>query len=115
MSTLLRLISLLCCAFVIVAFALFAIAQTSHASQGQANAVASGTITSQQAKNKPVSQEKQPRKLIDQVAEKLNSPWNGIISTNSQWVKRGVPTIISLLVYGFLLSFIARWAAGRPT
>jgi hypothetical protein len=114
MGQLLRFISLLCCAFVLVSFLLFAIAQTSSASKGQANAIANGQISGQDANNQPVARETQPRRFIDRVAEKLNSPWNGVITTTNRWVGHLIPTGISLLVYGFLLSFIARWAAGRP-
>ncbi len=115
MAQLLRLISLLCCAFVLVSFLLFAVAQTSSASKGQANAITSGQVAGSDADTKPVSREKQPRRFIDQVAQKLNSPWNGVVSTTDKWVAHLIPTAISLLVYGFLLSFVARWAAGRPT
>jgi hypothetical protein len=114
MAQLLRFISLLCCTFVLVSFLLFAIAQTSSASKGQANAIANGQVSGQDANNQPVAREKQPRRFIDQVAQKLNSPWNGVISTTDKWVKHLIPTAISLLVYGFLLGFIARWATGRP-
>ena len=115
MAQLIRLVSLLCCAFVLVSFLLFAVAQTSTASKGQASAIANGQVAGTDSKNKPIKDEKQPRRFIDQVAQKLNSPWNGFISTDDRWVKRLVPTAISLLVYGFLLGFLARWASGRPT
>jgi hypothetical protein len=114
MAALLRLISLLCCAFVLVSFLLFAIVQTSSASKGQASAVTSGQVSGQDANAKPISHEKQPRRFIDQVSEKLNSPWNGVVSTTNKWVGHLIPTAISLLVYGFLLSFVARYSAGRP-
>jgi hypothetical protein len=114
MFRLLRFLSLLCCAFVVVSFFLFAVSQTSHASQGQANAIANGTITSSTGKNKPISKEKQPRRFIDQVAQKLNSPFTGIVSTNNNWIKHLIPTAFSLLVYGFALSYLARWGSGRP-
>jgi hypothetical protein len=115
MFRLLRLISLLCCAFVLVSFALFAIAQTSSASKGQADAISSGAVSGTAAKHKPIRDEKQPRRIIDQVAEKLNSPWTGIVSTHDIWIKHLIPTGVSLLVYGFALSFLARTLSGRPS
>ncbi len=114
MFRLLRYISLLCCAFVVVSFFLFAITQTSHASQGQANAITHGTISGTAARNPPIAQEKQPRRFIDQVAQKLNSPFTGIVSTDNRWIRHLIPTAFSLLVYGFALSYLARWGAGRP-
>lgn len=113
MGRLLQYISLICCAFVIVSFFLFAVAQTSHASQGQANAINTGATGASAAKNKPIAKEQQPRRFIDRVAQKLNSPWAGVVSTDNRWVEHLVPTAISLLVYGFALSFLARWASGR--
>jgi hypothetical protein len=114
MAQLLRLASLLCCAFVLVSFLLFAVAQTSSASKGQADAIANGQVSGKDTDNQPIAKEKQPRRFIDQVAQKLNSPWNGVIATTNKWVKHLIPTAISLLVYGFLVGFIVRWAAGRP-
>ena len=33
--------------------------------------------------------------------------------SDSSWVRRGVPTLLALVVYGFGLSFLARYARGR--
>ena len=115
MSKLLHYASLLCCAFVIASFFLFAVGQTSHASQGQASAIANGTVGgTPSVAAPPLRREHQPRRLIDQVAQKLESPFTHIVSTRSAWVTRIVPTLAALLIYGFGLSYLARWAAGRP-
>ncbi len=108
MGRLLHYISLLCCAFVVIAFVLFAQQQLNHASKTQANAV-SGQTTHSSAHRAG-----QPKRFIDDVAGKLNSPWTGIISSNNAWVRRGIPTLLSLLVYGAGLGFLARWASARP-
>ncbi len=115
MLKLLRYASLICCAFVIVSFFLFALTQTSHASQSQASAVTSGTVAVAPEHAKPMGRESQPRRLIDEVAQKLNSPFTSIVSTDNLWMQRLLPTIFSLLVYGFVLGYLARWAAERPT
>ncbi|HET9075279.1 MAG TPA: hypothetical protein VFN48_11935 [Solirubrobacteraceae bacterium] len=115
MSKLLHYASMLCCAFVIGSFFLFAVSQTSHASQSQASAVANGTVSGvPSAPAPPLAREHQPRRFIDQVARKLESPFLNIVSTRSAWVTRLVPTAVALLIYGFGLSYLARWAAGRP-
>jgi hypothetical protein len=115
MGRLLHFLSLLCCAFVIVSFFLFAVAQTSHAAKGQANAISNGAAGGTAAKSTAISKEHQPRRFIDQVAQKLNSPFTGIVSTKNIWIEHLIPTAISLLLYGFGLSLLARWAAGRPS
>jgi hypothetical protein len=114
MLKLLRYASLVCCAFVIVSFFLFAVSQSSKASQGQATAITAGADAASPAKAEPISRETQPRRFVDQVAQKLNSPFTGIVSTDNRWVERLLPTVFSLLVYGLALSYLARWAAGRP-
>jgi hypothetical protein len=44
----------------------------------------------------------------------LVAPFAALVSgSESSWVRRGVPTLIALLVYGFGLSFLARYAKGR--
>jgi hypothetical protein len=113
MSGLLRLLSLLCCAFVVASFFLFAVSETSHASSGQAAAIANGTISGPSHKPLPLSRERQPRRFIDEIAATLNSPFSGIVRSDGVWVRHLVETGLSLLLYGFLLGFIARWASGR--
>jgi hypothetical protein len=34
-------------------------------------------------------------------------------NSDSSWVRRGAPAVLALLVYGFGLSFLARYARGR--
>jgi hypothetical protein len=53
------------------------------------------------------------REYIDDANDVLLRPFNGIVADNrSRWVQRGVPAIFGLLVYGFLLGFLARYARG---
>jgi hypothetical protein len=53
------------------------------------------------------------REYIDDANDVLLRPFNGIVANNrSRWVQRGVPAIFGLLVYGFLLGFLARYARG---
>ena len=34
-------------------------------------------------------------------------------SSSSSWVRRGIPTLLALVVYGFGLAFLARFMHGR--
>jgi len=48
-------------------------------------------------------------KTIDDAANDLTSPFAGVVSgSSSQWVIRGVKTLLALLVYGFGFGFLAR-------
>ena len=50
--------------------------------------------------------------MIDEVAGKLTSPFSGITAgSTSQWVIRGVGTLMALLVYGVGLGYLARCSA----
>ncbi len=44
----------------------------------------------------------------------LVAPFGSIVSrSDSSWVRRGVPTLLALVIYGFGLAFLARYARGR--
>ena len=54
------------------------------------------------------------RELIDDVNDVLLRPFAAVAqSDESRWVRRGVPALLALLVYGVLLGFLARYAKGR--
>ena len=56
----------------------------------------------------PAKQHGEPRKTIDNVAGKLTQPFDGLVSSSkSRWVRKGVPTMIALLLFGFGLSVLA--------
>jgi hypothetical protein len=50
------------------------------------------------------------REIVDDANDVLLRPFTGIADTaESRWVQRGVPALLGLLVYGVLLSFVARY------
>jgi hypothetical protein len=53
------------------------------------------------------------REVIDDANDILLKPFAGVVSSGSRWAQRGVPTLLGLLVYGFLLAFLARFMHGR--
>jgi hypothetical protein len=54
------------------------------------------------------------RELIDDANDVLLEPFASITeNATSDWVRRGVPALLGLLVYGFLLGYLARYAKGR--
>lgn len=121
-ATFLRLASILLCLIVGLSFTLFAISRTSNASAHQ-QGMLTGEIPPPQegetaaeaaaaAKRRSTSGQASkgsPRRVIDEVAEAVTSPFSGLIdSSSSEWLKRGVLLGLALAVYGFGLSFIAR-------
>jgi hypothetical protein len=101
----LRAIALVSCAIIALSFVLFATEQAGDASQGQVSAVVDpGGATERQRE----SHHTKPRETIDDVNDVLLRPFAAPLSSDNAWVKRGVPTLLGLLVYGLLLLYLAR-------
>ncbi|MCW3012758.1 MAG: hypothetical protein JWO90_3162 [Solirubrobacterales bacterium] len=55
-----------------------------------------------------------PRELVDDANDVLLSPFAGLTDeAGNRWVRRTVPALLALLVYGFGLGVLARVAVGR--
>jgi hypothetical protein len=53
-----------------------------------------------------------PRELVDDANDILLTPFASIgEGSSSRWVRRGVPALFALLVYGFGVGMLARFAA----
>jgi hypothetical protein len=116
---LLRTVSIVASAIVLLSFALFAIDETRDASEKSAAAIAGLDAT--RASDPSARQERarerahsRTREAVDDADDVLVAPFAGLVSgSESSWVRRGVPALIALVVYGFGLSFLARYAKGR--
>ena len=54
------------------------------------------------------------REAIDDVNDVLLAPFAGVSDdATSRWARRGVPTLLGLLVYGFGLGYVARFMKGH--
>jgi hypothetical protein len=103
--------ALVCCALVAASFAMFARDQVAGASKHQQNEIVTGAPTT--TGPVPIHQATaQPRRFIDAAASDLTAPFRSIIQSDSQWLARGVPTVIALLVYGVGLGYLARFSRG---
>jgi hypothetical protein len=117
----LRLASIVLCLIVAVSFGLFAISQTSNASAHQQREL-SGEIPPPQEGQTPAeaaaaqktagggqASKGSARRTIDEVAEAVTSPFSGLTDgASSEWAKRALLLILTLALYGFGLSFLAR-------
>ena len=116
LSTLLRIISFACCAFVLASFAMFTYDQLSSASEHQQRALAvqagQAAHAGQPVARPPHQAHAQPRRFIDDVAGKLTHPFRSLIHSRSAWVLELFSLVLALLFYGFLLRFLARFASG---
>lgn len=52
------------------------------------------------------------REYIDDANDLLLKPFAGIASSGSRWTQRLVPTVLGLLLYGFLVAYLARFSRG---
>lgn len=54
------------------------------------------------------------REFIDDTNDVLLRPFAALTEDSpSGWVRRGVPTLLGLVLYGFLLGYFSRYAKGR--
>jgi TRAP-type C4-dicarboxylate transport system permease small subunit len=94
-----------CCFFVLASFAMFAIDQANGASKHQVAALG-GPVSTQTSTQPPG----QPRRFIDGAASVLTSPFRALIHSSSQWAAEIGYTLLAVIVYGFGIGFLARWA-----
>ena len=112
----LRIAAILVSAVVLVSFALFAVDELNGASANNEAKLAQDleanpapAAAAQRAKDHGAV-----REAIDKANDLLVSPFQGIVGRDdSRWVKRGVPALLALLVFGFGLGFLARFMRGR--
>jgi hypothetical protein len=107
---LLVLTAIALCGLVAASFVLFAREQLAGASAHQQRELVTSTQTPLLAPSPHV--EAQPRRFIDGAASTLTSPFASIVPSDSEWIKRGVPTLLALLVYGVGVGFVARYSRG---
>ena len=108
-SGFLRLTALVCCALIVVSFGLFARDQMAGASAHQQSELVAGT-NAPAAGGAPTKSivHAQPRRFIDGAAKVLTGPFDAIVQSTNQWVKRGLPTLFALILYGVGLGYLAR-------
>jgi hypothetical protein len=102
------LTSLVCCVLVFGSFVMFATDQLAGASRQQAQLVAAGP-TGPKPTASP-ARPAQPRRFIDGAAHTLTAPFSSVVASRSPWVTHGIPAALALLVYGWGLSSLARFA-----
>lgn len=114
-SAIVRLVglgSIVTCTIVIASFGLFAVNQTSQASNRQTRSLRGEASTEAgapgtQAPAKP--HKGGVRKAIDEASEWLTSPFDSLTSgSHSEWANHGIDLGLALVVYGFGVGFLAR-------
>ncbi|HWH96128.1 MAG TPA: hypothetical protein VNT03_19860 [Baekduia sp.] len=115
----LRLGAIVCSLLVIAGWAWFAIDEISAASE-QSQAEIAGQQAARTASPDP-DQEREREQVnsrvheyVDDANDVLLRPFSPLTEdSSSKWVRRSIPALIALIVYGFGLGLLARAAAGR--
>jgi|SRR5215218_3945207 len=115
----LRFAAVVCSLLVILGWGWFAVNETRAASE-QSQAEIAGQTASRTASPDP-DQEQDREKVnskaheyVDDANDVLLRPFSAIAQdSSSKWVRRTVPALLALLVYGFGIGILARVAAGR--
>jgi hypothetical protein len=97
---------------VLLGFGLFAIDQADAASKRQQELIATPDPSAQQ-ENAREREHGKVKEVIYDVDDVLLKPFAGVTDSRDIWVRRGVPTGIAVVVYGFGLGFLASFARGR--
>jgi len=111
----LRTIAIILSLIIAAGFCMFALDEFKRASSKQRNELAGY----EQTDPAPVGERRREqrhsvaREVIDDANDVLLKPFAGIVDSGSRWLQRGVPTMIGLLLYGFGLGYLARFAKGR--
>ncbi len=97
---------------VAVGFALFALDEISRASRATQERIAGyeATDPAQPAERTRERRNGRARELIDDANDLLLRPFAAVVPADAdRWVQRGLPALLGLFLYGFLLSYVARY------
>jgi hypothetical protein len=109
LTRLARLASLVICVIVFVSFLIFVANQTKTASAHQQEVVNGTVVAGAPSPAKPAPPPSAIHKAIDEAANTFTSPFSGLTAgSSSQWVIHGGDFVLTLLVYGFGIGFLAR-------
>jgi hypothetical protein len=112
----LRIVAVVLSLLVVAGFMLFALDDISRASNQSRERIAGFEAPAPTPAAEQTRQERngRGRELVDDANDVLLRPFTGVVAdAPSRWVQRGVPALLALLVYGFLLGYFARYARGR--
>jgi hypothetical protein len=111
----LRYLAILLSTIIALGFILFVVTDSGRASHQQVARVNDFAATTPTPAGERAREKRngQVHEYIDDANDILLKPFSGVVSSDSRWVERGVPTLLGLLVYGFLLGYLARFARGH--
>ena len=125
MGAILRLLAIASSVVIAASFLLFAVDEMDRGSKNQQQALAkeTGVPEPKLAQVSPAPEEEAVRErehsslreAIDDANDVLLQPFSALANSNSNWVTRGVPTLLGLLIYGLGLGLLANFVPGRQS
>jgi hypothetical protein len=123
-AAILRWAALISSAFIILSFLFFATNQTSAASQNSVRRITGGggvkpesaTKVPNPSGNVEKAREKENdgfHEFVDDVDDVLLAPFSSISHSHDIWIRRAVPGLIALFLYGFIGLYLSRAAGLR--
>jgi hypothetical protein len=119
MGTIIRTLAIAASAVVALSFAMFAWDEVDRGSKVQQRELGEGTGNRVEIAIDPAPSADQEalrershssvREAIDDVNDVLLQPFTGLVDSPNNWVIRGVPTLLGLLVYGLGLGLLANF------
>jgi hypothetical protein len=120
MAPLLRILAAIACLLLVIGFGAFASDEANSSSAGQVEKLGEALNDPAPAADTERAREKRHgsvREAIDDTNDFLLQPFSDVVDSNDVWVRRGVATLLALLVYGLGLTLLANYLPrrGRPS
>jgi hypothetical protein len=111
----LRILAIVLSVIIAAGFLLFAVDEFSRASTEQTRQLKGYELAdpSPAGERQRERRHSTAREYIDDANDVLLKPFAGVVGSGSRWTQRGVPALLGLLVYGFLLAYLGRFMHGR--
>jgi hypothetical protein len=115
LQSVLRWASTIACAILVISFGLFAIEQSKQGAKDQVGKVVGINEPSPgpQTERQREKRHSDIRETIDDANDVLTKPFAGVVNSGSIWAKRGVATLLALLLYGVILRVLIGYLPGR--
>jgi hypothetical protein len=112
MATLIRVVATVCCLLLLLGFASFVSDEAGGASRAQVGKLGNeleDPVPSAQGEALRQREHSRPRETIDDANDILLSPFAHVVDSHDVWVRRAVPTLLGLLLYGGGLMMLASY------
>jgi hypothetical protein len=115
LQSILRWASTIACAILAVSFLLFAVEKSKAGAKDQAEKVVGINEPSPDPQNERQREKRHSdiREAIDDGNDVLTKPFAGVIDSGSIWAKRGVATLLALILYGVVARILIGYLPGR--